>query len=217
MKNDQHTYSVCMNFIYFWHMAAETEHKLPAFSSYQHQSTNEFTAALFPDSRCVCVLMLRVCFISCRNGQKSFSTWRPTSWCRTCPERRASKKRTSPDACTRGHMHTRTRKQSRTKCKSTVPKIDMKIWSASTRNVTRSKSHIRDLMYFTWTKMVKCYVKILRNHHVAFTPSPKHICAYIVHTLQSTTQPDFSHINGGSKNRRKQNYQNSWKYVYTSL
>lgn len=163
--------------------------------------------------------MLRVCFISCRNGQKSFSTWRPTSWCRTCPERRASKKRTSPDACTRGHMRTRTCKQSRTKCKSTVPKIDMKIGSASTRNVTRSKSHIRDLMYFTWTKMVKCYVKILQNHHVAFTPSPKHICAYIVHTLQCTTQPEphFSHINGGSKNRRKQNYQNSWKYVYTSL
>lgn len=158
-----------------------------------------------------------VCFISCRNGQKSFSTWRPTSWCRTCPERRASKKRTSPDACTRAHTYTR--KQSRTKCKSTVPKIDMKIGSASTRNVTHSRSHIRDLMYFTWTKMVKCYVKILRNHHVAFTPSPKHICAYIVHTLQSTTQPElhFSHINGGSKNRRKQDYQNSWKYVYTSL
>lgn len=212
MKNDQHTYSVCMNLA--WQQKLNTNFQPSAVISIKAQMSSPPLSFL---TLGVCVLMLRVCFISCRNGQKSFSTWRPTSWCRTCPERRASKKRTSPDACTRGHMRTRTRKQSRAKCKSTVPKIDMKIGSASTRNVTRSKSHIRDLMYFTWTKMVKCYVKILRNHHVAFTPSPKHICAYIVHTLQSTTQPDFSHINGGSKNRRKQNYQNSWKYVYTSL
>lgn len=174
----------------------------------QTSSLQQFTAALFPDFRCVCVF-----YFLQEWAEELFNL------ASNLLVQNMSREACLEKAYVTGCMHTRTRKQSRTKCKSTVPKIDMKIRSASTRNVTHSRSHIRDLMYFTWTKMVKCYVKILRNHHVAFTPSPKHICAYIVHTLQSTTQPEphFSHINGGSKNRRKQDYQNSWKYVYTSL